>query len=127
MSVLSPSTKTEPKKLQPLPIRLQQRRVSKVRLLVPCRWCSGLNTVGIFLTFLFVPEPLRVPLAELDRRYAYSAAGKVYHGARPVSAPALEPGALQCLRTLASGAVSRSTADTVAAFNPVITTLSSVV
>ena len=46
-----------------------------------CRWCSGLNTVGIFLTFLFVPEPLRVPLAELDRRYAYSSAGKVYHGA----------------------------------------------
>ena len=45
------------------------------------RWCSGLNTVGIFLTFLFVPEPLRVPLAELDRRYAYSSAGKVYHGA----------------------------------------------
>ena len=49
------------------------------------RWCSGLNTVGIFLTFLFVPEPLRVPLAELDRRYAYSTAGKVYHGARPAS------------------------------------------
>ena len=45
-----------------------------------CRWCSGLNTVGIFLTFLFVPEPLRVPLAELDRRYAYTSAGKVYHG-----------------------------------------------
>ena len=49
-----------------------------------CRWCSGLNTVGIFLTFLFVPEPLRVPLAELDRRYAYSQAGKVYHGASAV-------------------------------------------
>ncbi len=52
-----------------------------VQTLVLHRWCSGLNTVGIFLTFLFVPEPLRVPLAELDRRYAYSAAGKVYHGA----------------------------------------------
>ncbi len=49
-----------------------------------CRWCSGLNTVGIFLTFLFVPEPLRVPLAELDRRYAYTQAGKVYHGASVV-------------------------------------------
>ena len=48
---------------------------------VTCRWCSGLNTVGIFLTFLFVPEPLRVPLAELDRRYTYTSAGKVYHGA----------------------------------------------
>ena len=45
------------------------------------RWCSGLNSVGIFLTFFFVPEPLRVPLAELDRRYAYHTAGKVYHGA----------------------------------------------
>jgi MFS family permease len=43
-------------------------------------WCSGLNSVGIFLTFFFVPEPLRVPLAELDRRYAYHSAGKVYHG-----------------------------------------------
>ncbi len=45
------------------------------------RWTSALSTVGIFLTFLFVPEPLRVPLAELDRRYAYHSAGKVYHGA----------------------------------------------
>ena len=26
------------------------------------------------------PEPLRVPLSELDRRYAYHMAGKVYHG-----------------------------------------------
>ena len=49
---------------------------------IPCgRWTSALSTVGIFLTFLFVPEPLRVPLAELDRRYAYHTAGKVYHGA----------------------------------------------
>jgi hypothetical protein len=45
------------------------------------RWCAALSSVGIFLTFLFVPEPLRVPLAELDRRYAYHQAGKVYHGA----------------------------------------------
>ena len=33
------------------------------------------------VTFLFVPEPLRVPLSELDRRYEYHDAGKVYHGA----------------------------------------------
>ncbi len=33
------------------------------------------------MTFLFVPEPLRVPLSELDRRYEYHDAGKVYHGA----------------------------------------------
>jgi hypothetical protein len=36
--------------------------------------------VGILVTFLFVPEPLRVPLSELDRRYEYYQAGKVYHG-----------------------------------------------
>lgn len=35
---------------------------------------------GIVLTLLFTPEPLRVPLLELDRRYAYHTAGKVYHG-----------------------------------------------
>ena len=33
------------------------------------------------MTALFVPEPLRVPLSELDRRYEYHDAGKVYHGA----------------------------------------------
>ena len=37
---------------------------------------------GIVLTLLFTPEPLRVPLLELDRRYAYHTAGKVYHGGR---------------------------------------------
>lgn len=45
-------------------------------------WLSAsLNLVGILLTLLFTPEPLRVPLLELDRRYAYHTAGKVYHGA----------------------------------------------
>ncbi len=47
---------------------------------MPRRWCAALNTVGILVTFLFVPEPLRVPLSELDRRYEYYQAGKVYHG-----------------------------------------------
>ena len=37
------------------------------------------------LTLLFTPEPLRVPLLELDRRYAYHTAGKVYHGRRLTS------------------------------------------
>jgi len=41
---------------------------------------ASLNSVGIVLTLLFTPEPLRVPLLELDRRYAYHTAGKVYHG-----------------------------------------------
>ncbi len=44
---------------------------------------ASLNSVGIILTLLFTPEPLRVPLLELDRRYAYHTAGKVYHGAPP--------------------------------------------
>ncbi len=44
------------------------------------RWSAGLNSVGIVLTLLFTPEPLRVPLLELDRKYAYHTAGKVYHG-----------------------------------------------
>ena len=39
-----------------------------------------MNSVGIILTLLFTPEPLRVPLSELDRRYDYHRAGKVYHG-----------------------------------------------
>ena len=49
-------------------------------------WTIGSNAVcydllqGILLTLLFTPEPLRVPLLELDRRYAYHTAGKVYHG-----------------------------------------------
>ena len=42
-----------------------------------------MNSVGIILTILFTPEPLRVPLAELDRRYRYHSAGKVYHGVLP--------------------------------------------
>ncbi len=44
------------------------------------RWSAGLSSVGIVLTLLFTPEPLRVPLLELDRKYAYHTAGKVYHG-----------------------------------------------
>ena len=40
-----------------------------------------MNSAGIVLTWLFTPEPLRVPLSELDRRYAYHTAGKTYHGA----------------------------------------------
>lgn len=36
--------------------------------------------MGIALTLLFTPEPLGVPLLELDRKYAYYQAGKVYHG-----------------------------------------------
>jgi MFS family permease len=43
-------------------------------------YAASLNTAGILLTLLFTPEPLRVPLLELDRRYAYHTAGKVYHG-----------------------------------------------
>ena len=42
-----------------------------------------MNSVGIILTLIFTPEPLRVPLAELDRKYAYATAGKVYHGEAP--------------------------------------------
>ena len=42
-----------------------------------------MNSVGIILTVIFTPEPLRVPLAELDRRYRYHTAGKVYHGTCP--------------------------------------------
>ena len=55
-----------------------------------------MNSVGIILTILFTPEPLRVPLAELDRRYDYYTAGKVYHGAHHHSTPrqASTPGAL---------------------------------
>lgn len=61
------------------------------------RWTSALSTVGIFLTWLFVPEPLRVPLAELDRRYAYHTAGKVYHGAFDDVDPLPEPVLFLCL------------------------------
>ena len=50
---------------------------------------AALNSVGIILTLLFTPEPLRVPLLELDRRYAYHTAGKVYHGASPRMAAAM--------------------------------------
>ena len=46
-----------------------------------------MNSVGIILTLVFTPEPLRVPLSELDRRYRYHTAGKVYHGVLPSPFP----------------------------------------
>ena len=35
---------------------------------------------SFLLTLIFMPDPLRVSLTEVDRRWAYIRAGKEYHG-----------------------------------------------
>ncbi|KAK9842394.1 hypothetical protein WJX84_005508, partial [Apatococcus fuscideae] len=41
---------------------------------------STFNVAGGILTLICLPDPLRVSLTELDRRWRYALAGKVYHG-----------------------------------------------
>lgn len=41
---------------------------------------ASFNIGGFLLTLLFMPDPLRVSLAEVDRRWAYLRSGRVYHG-----------------------------------------------
>ncbi|MCJ1428374.1 hypothetical protein MMC29_006283 [Sticta canariensis] len=41
---------------------------------------ASFNIGGFLLTLLFMPDPLRVSLAEVDRRWNYLRTGRVYHG-----------------------------------------------
>ncbi len=41
---------------------------------------SSFNMGGFFLTLIFMPEPLRISLAEIDRRWSYIKEGRPYHG-----------------------------------------------
>ena len=41
---------------------------------------ASFNIGGFILTLLFMPDPLRVSLAEVDRRWAYIRSGRTYHG-----------------------------------------------
>lgn len=41
---------------------------------------ASFNIGGFFLTLLFMPDPMRVSLAEVDRRWAYLRSGRTYHG-----------------------------------------------
>lgn len=41
---------------------------------------ASFNIGGFALTLLFMPDPLRVSLTEVDRRWSYIRAGKEYHG-----------------------------------------------
>jgi MFS family permease len=41
---------------------------------------ASFNIGGFVLTLLFTPDPLRVSLTEVDRRWSYIRAGKIYHG-----------------------------------------------
>jgi MFS family permease len=41
---------------------------------------ASFNIGGLVLTMLFMPDPLRVSLTEVDRRWNYIREGKVYHG-----------------------------------------------
>ena len=41
---------------------------------------SSFNIGGLLLTLLFMPDPLRVSLTEVDRRWSYLTSGRVYHG-----------------------------------------------
>ncbi|KAL3156851.1 hypothetical protein ABBQ38_001120 [Trebouxia sp. C0009 RCD-2024] len=44
-------------------------------------WATAtFNVVGFFLTLVFLPDPLRISLAETDRRWRYIMAGRTYHG-----------------------------------------------
>ena len=44
-------------------------------------WATAtFNVVGFILTLLFLPDPLRISLAETDRRWRYITAGRTYHG-----------------------------------------------
>ena len=59
-----------------------------------------------FLTLIFMPDPLRVSLTEVDRRWSYIRAGKPYHvrpspsPAAPLEAAAPEyPSSQQCFQT----------------------------
>ena len=38
------------------------------------------NGAGFLLTLLFLPDPLRISLAETDRRWRYITSGRTYHG-----------------------------------------------
>ncbi|CAK0780840.1 hypothetical protein CVIRNUC_005193 [Coccomyxa viridis] len=41
---------------------------------------ASFNFGGALLTLLFMPDPLRLSLTELDRRFSFIAQGKTYHG-----------------------------------------------
>lgn len=63
---------------------------------------ASFNIGGFLLTLLFMPDPLRVSLAEVDRRWAYLRSGRVYHG------EAVKPGNLSLFeRFIGVGKVSR--------------------
>lgn len=38
------------------------------------------NAAGFLLTLFFLPDPLRISLAETDRRWRYITSGRTYHG-----------------------------------------------
>ena len=41
---------------------------------------STFNVAGFLLTLIFLPDPMRISLAETDRRWRYILAGRTYHG-----------------------------------------------
>ncbi|DBA96631.1 TPA: hypothetical protein ACH3X1_015490 [Trebouxia sp. C0004] len=41
---------------------------------------STFNVAGFLLTLVFLPDPMRISLAETDRRWRYILAGRTYHG-----------------------------------------------
>lgn len=44
-------------------------------------WATAtFNVVGFILTLVFLPDPLRISLAETDRRWRYITSGRTYHG-----------------------------------------------
>ena len=43
-------------------------------------WTSTFNALGLIATFVFLPDPARISLAETDRRWRYLCTGKTYHG-----------------------------------------------
>ena len=63
---------------------------------------ASFNIGGFFLTLLFMPDPVRVSLAEGDRRWAYLRSGRIYHG------EAIAPGNLSMFeRLIGVGKVSK--------------------
>ncbi len=43
-------------------------------------WTSTLNALGLIATFIFLPDPARISLAETDRCWRYLCTGRTYHG-----------------------------------------------